>query len=714
MASHWEDLDSDDIGSVVSEDLYENRPNRWRGTKSTWRDLTAEERMLWRSMLQVVDRDLAVHLYDAFALKRRDLDPKTAEGLTVKTDDGHNAIWAPPKIWTAWPLQEKLVPREGLFRETKGEDEALTLRRTEKTLPSTDLQEELGATILRMAKQRFRRREQRRRRQQQQQQQQLQQKKRRIGSYSMQPSIEIPSSPVPPRIEESEDEYLLPSSPPGMGESGSDNDGKSKVSWPSDDDIDDGCGDDEDEGRDNDSVAADTKRTARDYEPAISTDDQLSQQLLRPSIRHILTQLDRTLTVLHNSRVAGLSYLFDSSDSSPEGDSDAATPGRKRGRPRRRENSKSAPSSEAEAVAASPRRRRGRPRKVHEPQEGETFEEMQVRLARQSHRRLPWTQKDNEAAVEGWQQRGTMRQGQTQRQQQEEQAPQSPCCSRSSASPSSQHANKERKLRRWGLRDWSDVLGAASLAGFPPSVIARATQRCASLFKQGMTMRTLDEQPLSRPGVFTTDYGPEEATSMHRGSLLSSSTSSASALTSDSDEDDDEDDDEDPDDDNGDFDSSSENSRHAQPPDTLPIRRSRSGGRGGRGRGRTPRSSSPAAASRSRSQSQSQSRSRSRSRSSAGLFLCPLQTCHRAADGFSRRANLRRHMQLVHPWHREGDEDEDDSENEVVGAVHVDGFLKMIHPGRGWRAEDMLTRKRKRFYGTRGRGRGEDEEDDSE
>lgn len=40
--------------------------------------------MLWRSMQQVVDQDLAVHLYNAFALKRRDLDARTAQGLTMK------------------------------------------------------------------------------------------------------------------------------------------------------------------------------------------------------------------------------------------------------------------------------------------------------------------------------------------------------------------------------------------------------------------------------------------------------------------------------------------------------------------------------------------------------------------------------------------------------------------------------------------------------
>ncbi|KAG5920920.1 hypothetical protein E4U42_006034, partial [Claviceps africana] len=600
-ASQWEDLDSDDIASVVSEDLRENRPNRWTGAKSTWRHLTEEERMLWRSMQQVVDRDLAVHLYNAFALKRRDLDPQTAEGLTVKLHDGQEAIWSPPKVWTAWPLQEKQVPREGLFRETDDGDEAFTLRKKETKLPSTDLQEELGATILRMAKQRFRRRQRRRRRRRRQQQQQ----QRRTGGRSMQPSIEMPSSPVPPRNEESEDESLLPSSPPGMRELGDDDDAKIKLSWSSDDDViddddddDDDDGDDvvDDEDHDNASARSGAKRMIRDYEPAISTDDQLSQQLLRPSIRHILTQLDRTLTVLHNGRLAGLSNLSESSDSSMEGESDATTPRRKRGRPRRRDDGQatlSATAAAAAAAAAAPsHRRRGRPRMVHEPQKGETLEEMQVRLARQSHRRLPWTEKDKEAAFEEWVQQGdlrTMQQAQRQQkkqqQQQLEDAP-SPASSRGSASPPSQNANKERKLRRWGLRDWSDVLGAASLAGFPPSVIARSTRRCASIFNQGMTMRTLDEQPLSRPGVFTTEYRPEPAM-MRRASLFSSS-SSCSSLSSSPSASNSGDDDDDVDNANADSVSGSEHSRRALLPESSPARGSRS-------RRRTPRSSSPAA-----------------------------------------------------------------------------------------------------------------------
>lgn len=97
--TNW-DLDTDEIASVTSEDLYENRPNRWTGPKSTWREFTREERLLWRSMQQLVDKDLAVHLYDAFALKRQGRDQATAQSLTVKTVCRiHNVVFRCAIFW---------------------------------------------------------------------------------------------------------------------------------------------------------------------------------------------------------------------------------------------------------------------------------------------------------------------------------------------------------------------------------------------------------------------------------------------------------------------------------------------------------------------------------------------------------------------------------------------------------------------------------------
>jgi hypothetical protein len=51
------------------------------------------------------------------------------------------------------------------------------------------------------------------------------------------------------------------------------------------------------------------------------------------------------------------------------------------------------------------------------------------------------------------------------------------------------------RSKRLELRDWSEVLGAAAIVGFDPKIIQRATQRCATLFGESMSMRVLKEVP---------------------------------------------------------------------------------------------------------------------------------------------------------------------------------------------------------------------------
>ena len=56
--------------------------------------------------------------------------------------------------------------------------------------------------------------------------------------------------------------------------------------------------------------------------------------------------------------------------------------------------------------------------------------------------------------------------------------------------------NPSRSLRRRrakaGLRDWSDVLGMASLNGWSTAAVQRAAERCGNLFGEGMAFRTLE------------------------------------------------------------------------------------------------------------------------------------------------------------------------------------------------------------------------------
>ncbi|WKT39718.1 Rrn9 domain [Fusarium oxysporum f. sp. vasinfectum] len=527
-ATTWE-LDSDEIASIASEDLYEHRPNRWMGAKSTWRTLTEEDRLLWQSMKQIKDQDLAVHLYNAFALKRRGRNPETAQDLVVRTESGEEGVWAPPKAWTAWPLKHKHVPKECFTNEQHDEDDHFTFRREEEILPSTELEEEISATILRTAKRRFRRRK----------------------SKMAKPSIEEDSTP------------------------------------------------------------------------------------------------------LYNE---SMNYLSDSSTEEESDNQSQSGQKRSRGRPRKilHEVGTSASTSPAGAGKTS---RRGRPRKVHIPHAGESHEEMLQRVARESHRKIPSTLEDRDAAFEEWIRKGdeiierersrslSLKRATSQGAETEEE--------------SVPGTNAERKLLRWGLRDWSDVLGAAAIAGFSGDVIARATRRCADLFGEGMVVRTLKEVPATNDkGTTSVEYRPEPI-------QLSYSDEEAN----------------DESDDAADLIQRRIASRQAslayssRSPDSVrsPSRHS-------------TRSPGPSSAARSPS---------SRSNSAGGMLFCPIPSCDRAAQGFARKANLRRHMELIH----QGQTEELDSDEEVAGGVHVDGFLKPIVPGRGWRGEDTIQRKRKRFYG---------------
>ncbi|KAK7416645.1 hypothetical protein QQX98_005116 [Neonectria punicea] len=601
--ANWE-LDSDEIASIASEDLHQHRPNRWTGAKSSWRTITEEDRLVWHSMKQLQDRDLAVHLYNSFALKRRGRDAKTAADLMVQTDDGQQAVWVPPKAWTAWPLKHKQVHNDRLINSQHDDDERFTFRKPEHPLPSTELEEELSATILRTAKRRFRRRE----------------------SKMTRPSIESAATP---------------------GESGNDAPGPSSREASAKPET-----EDEDEKTPGTPSAARRRRSQpKTYEPVVSANDDLSYNLLRPSVRHILSQLDTTLSILHNSRVTSLNYL---SDSSTEDESDSQS-GQKRPRGRPRTHTPSAVDKASPVVnpAATPQRS-GRPRKIHVPNEGESHEEMLLRIARESHRRLPPTPKDQDAAFEEW-----IRKGDETTERERSLSVKREIAEGLETEDDEKVGAKNlnrRKLAKWGLRDWSDVLGAAALAGFSSEAIARTTRRCADLFGEGMLMRKLNEAPVSHGAGFeTVEYRPEPI-------QLSRSLSDTSS------------------EDEPDHVQRRVTSRQPSLARSSHDRSSPDSFRGRVSRSRTP---------------QSPATPRSRSGSAVGLFYCPIPSCDRAVQGFTRKPNLRRHLELIH----QGQTEEMDSDDEVAGAVHVDGFLRPIVPGRGWRGEDTMIRKRKRYYG---------------
>lgn len=374
--------------------------------------------------------------------------------------------------------------------------------------------------------------------------------------------------------------------------------------------------------------------------PAVSADDELSYELLRPVTRHLLTRLDKTLAVLHNARVAGIDSGSDSEEEEEAWHVDAApkSPKRKIWR------------GEASPPPENPTSRRI---ELHTPLDGETEREMRVRLARKYHRRKPrFSDEEGETtAAETRGSRTTRRQKRTR----------VTTRSMSKASPGKPDGDihRGRRLGDWALRDWSDVLGAAAIAGFSPSVIARATQRCADLFGQGMEFNTLAEEPatgVKRKSSRTTRYVPGELT----------------LPTSDEEEDEEEG-----------YRSEAEQIRAVSRASSV-IMDGSSDEEDKSGHTRRRRTYSV--------------------RPSVVRLYCPHPTCSGAINGFARRYNLKKHLIVVHGKDPKAMSEDEDDMDEVHGAVHVDGFLKPIRLRKGWRAGDTQpsTSRRSRRKTRRG------------
>jgi hypothetical protein len=72
-----------------------------------------------------------------------------------------------------------------------------------------------------------------------------------------------------------------------------------------------------------------------------------------------------------------------------------------------------------------------------------------------------------------------------------------------------------RKFKGLELRDWSDVLGMASLTGWDEDVVARASKKCAELFGENMLFRRFhegehEEKPYFTEALATGDEPPED------------------------------------------------------------------------------------------------------------------------------------------------------------------------------------------------------------
>ncbi|KAF3387175.1 hypothetical protein F1880_000838 [Penicillium rolfsii] len=132
------------------------RPNRWTGAATTYRRLTADERGAYEAVVTNRARDLAAHLYNAYAIRtQRNQGRGTSQD--PQEADAQERIF-PPRRWVAWPKPARYVPRpdEAIHRQLDGPD---TIRMPPDLRPGSNLEESIIANMMKHAKQTFMARE---------------------------------------------------------------------------------------------------------------------------------------------------------------------------------------------------------------------------------------------------------------------------------------------------------------------------------------------------------------------------------------------------------------------------------------------------------------------------------------------------------------------------------------------------------------------------
>lgn len=546
----------------------------------------------------------------------------------------------PPKSWTAWPIPADIVPRT---REQVGpidEADMYTFKKQVSVKPSRELEDVLTACSLKFAKERFGERE--------------------WESPRLEPMGNLPPRKSVARLsrapELSSGSHLPYNQSHELGYTGSGSPSQSHekdltLADPKDTTSTLFAADVEDDPAMPVLFSYPSENNQQPQNPVFSADDERSRELLYPTIRHTISKLNELLMALHHARQTSFKYGSDQTDSQTEGEqvyeskdeSEGDSPARlqepnsprKRGRPSKMliipADGEESVINTSEAPTTS---RRGRPRKTYIPLEGETNNEMLVRLARSNKQKLPF---------------------------------QSATTSRASSKHSKSSARRKKssnpeiqsqRLTKLGVRDWSEVMGMAALVGFSPDVVSRATQRCATLFGEGMAINSLIQNP-------KTEWEADERV-IYVPETISSLPGDSSS------------------------DSEADNAVKTRKASGLRHRSVRS-----------------------RSVKVEDDKSDLEGTDEQELeenFWCSDPHCPRHEQGFSKKGNLISHLMNAHKLGGVDLEKAlEDSDDEMVGGVHVDRFLKDVKVRQGWRGHDSVKRSRSQSRSkSRGRSAAED------
>lgn len=308
--------------------------------------------------------------------------------------------------------------------------------------------------------------------------------------------------------------------------------------------------------------------------PVVLADDDQARQHLRPLSRQVISRLDRVLAGLHQSMKG---KIGDESSSESSSDADSVV-------------------SQASKSARSTSRSRSRGRK---------------RVRRNVHpEQAPGTRSQHLASKN---------------EAQDESMPETSRSRGRSRSPNKENQTRPPVIRKHHLRDWSEVMGVASMIGLPSAAVMRASQRCSDLFGEDMTFRTFHEGRIKAQAARNTRYEYTDYTYTESEGEIEETVPSS------------------------------------PPPPNQQLQPPKPKSRAGRPRSRLPSAAAPEPLSAEFVSDEEMEVTTpsvpSQAAKGKGLhrkldLVCPMKKCPRHTNGFSRRWNLNLHMKRVHPSYR--------------------------------------------------------------
>lgn len=250
---------------------------------------------------------------------------------------------------------------------------------------------------------------------------------------------------------------------------------------------------------------------------------------------------------------------------------------------------------------------------------------------------------------------------------------------------------KKRK-RHYGLRDWSDIIGIASMTGWEPAIVQKAAARCATLFEEGITFRTLAENNINNTPNDDDEFSILPNSNINKTSLKETTTTPIII----------------------------QNQNNNKKTPTIPTPQAVILAPTPTPQDHRPSTSRPShitTTTTTKKPTQNPNPNRDISR-----FYCPHNPCRRSkahGHGFAEKCRLTRHLKEVHRHHKEPfalsspppdatpdatatatatqshssprdegldleKEEEGEEGEEMVGGVHVDGFLGLVPLPGSW------------------------------